>query len=1626
MNQLVYDLLMIIEKQLVLEMFVDESLEMIMDESLEMIEDESLDMIVDEPLIVEDKSLEKLVDEILKLDEEHVESVIADLTHTIFKKKEWGLSPKAKVRVLHTAQLDVTTSMGIEGFLRCMVDAKSWITCDKTNRNTTLSEAQGGVPANHLWRDIRSIKKWINKWYQSLLEALVKKNSLFVQDLFKKMEAQPEITQNISSLKLPMLKTKDHDLWSIRMEQYLTHTDYALWEVIINSDSPVPEPLVVGTVVPPKTNAQKLARKNELKAKSTLLLAIPDEHLLKFHSIKDAKSLWEAIKIRFIGKKESKKMHKTILKQQYKNFVASIYERMDKTYDSMDDLYNNLKVYKAEIKGQSSSSSNSHNVAFVSSENTSSINETVNTTLDIHAAGLKEQPSALSYADDVPMITIWVKKFMKKTERSLNFNGKEPIGFDKTRVECYNCHRRGHFARECHAPRNQGNRSGDNERRVVPVETPASALVVQDGLGGYDWSYQAKDGPTDFALMAHSSDSANFEVQSCSNKCLQSFKNLQKQYDQQKKILNKANLESLGYQYGLESLEDRIRVHHKNETVFEESIAFLKYDVQVRDISIKDLKNQLEEAIKEKDNLKEKLTKVEESSKNLTKLINSQMSANDKTGLGYDSQLSENKMSKCEIIEVAFDSSVSEIDEDNNQAKDRYKVGIGYHVVLPPYTGNYMPPRADLSIAGLDDFVFKFKISETRTSVNENESIASNSSKKIREEPKTVRSSAPIIEDWESDSEDECEDKTLTEQDKSSNDNLVKSIEYTKKYIYEKHTNNHDENFRKRHDSMVDWNVATNSGHVLVNAAKQSSTTSTSTARPKFSQMKGIKREFSIARTPQQNRVAKRKNRTLIKAARTMLADSLLPTTFWAEAVNTACYVQNRVLVIKPHNKTPYELLISRSSNLEFMRPFGCPVTILNTLDHLGKFDGKADEMFLVGYSVNSKAFRVFNSRTRKVEENLHVNFLENKPNVTGSGPKWLFDIDSLTKSMNYEPVFVGNQSNGDAGIQTDIHAGQASQEKAAVHEYILLPFIPSNPPLSLTIQSLDVNAGDKPGDVNAGDIQGDVDKISRNDDVCQENENRINSSTHAVNVASPSNNIASNIIDAGREGQIIKIFRTACLLVSCPKWNPRRKRAISSKWVFRNKLDERGIVIRNKARLVAQGHTQEEGIYYNEVFIPVAKIEAIRLFLSYALFKDFIVYQMDEKSAFLYGIIEEAMYVCQPPGFEDPDFPDKVYKVKKALYGLHQDPRACQDKYVAEILEKFGFSEVKTASTLMETSKPLLKDEDGQEATTKVKKVNDKEQIQALVDKKKVIITEDNIRSDLCFDDAEETACLLNEAIFEGLARMGTMASTIICLADIQKFNFSKYIFDNMVKSLEGGVKFYLLLRFLQVFLDNQAKGMARHKEMYIISSCNTPKLAHSGILGSGQVVADEAVYEEMYDNVESITPRVFGVIDVVNKFTMYLSVDDLFNQLQGSSVYSKIDMRSGYHQLRVRDEDIPKTAFRTRKEKLYAKFSKCDFWISVVQFLRHIIDNQGLHVDPAKIEAVKNWASPTTPTEIRQFLELAGYYRRFIQDFSKIAKSLTELTQENKKYIWGEYYETAFQLLKQKLCEAPILELP
>nr|GEU59064.1 hypothetical protein [Tanacetum cinerariifolium] len=403
--------------------------------------------------------------------------------------------------------------------------------------------------------------------------------------------------------------------------------------------------------------------------------------------------------------------------------------------------------------------------------------------------------------------------------------------------------------------------------------------------------------------------------------------------------------------------------------------------------------------------------------------------------------------------------------------------------------------------------------------------------------------------------------------------------------------------------------------------------------------------------------------------------------------------------------------------------------------DPLRKFNGKADERFLVGYFVNSKAFRIFNSRTRIVQETLHINFLENQPNVAGSGPTWLFDIDTLT--MNYQPVVAWNQPNSTAYVDA---ACDDKETKSEVH--------------------VSPSSGDKTKKHNEKakrEAKGKSHVDFPQDALVTAVRPNLTNSTNSFNVACPSDNTVNIVYsndkeDVGAEadfsnletsitispipttrvhkdhpvtqiiGDLSSAFQTRSMTrVVKDQDLPKGKRAIGSKWVFRNKKDERGIIIMNKARLVAQGHTQEEGIDYEEVFSIVARIEAIRLFLAYASFMGFMVYQMDVKSAFLYGTIKEEVYIYRPPGFEDPDYSDKVYKVVKVLYGLHQAPRACyetlanyllenglqvkqkdngifisQDKYVAKILRKFGLTDGKLASTPIDIEKPLLKDPDG------------------------------------------------------------------------------------------------------------------------------------------------------------------------------------------------------------------------------------------------------------------------------------------------------------------------------------------
>ncbi|GKC44697.1 putative RNA-directed DNA polymerase [Tanacetum coccineum] len=420
-----------------------------------------------------------------------------------------------------------------------------------------------------------------------------------------------------------------------------------------------------------------------------------------------------------------------------------------------------------------------------------------------------------------------------------------------------------------------------------------------------------------------------------------------------------------------------------------------------------------------------------------------------------------------------------------------------------------------------------------------------------------------------------------------------------------------------------------------------------------------------------------------------MLADSLLPIQFWAEAVNTACYVLNRVLVTKPQMKTPYEILMGRSPNISFMRPFGCSLTILNTLDQLGKFDGKSDEGYLLGYSTSSKGFRVYNRVTRKVQECLHVDFLENQENQKGKGPDWMFDLDLLTPSMNYIPVRKENYAvSGDKVSTLDdvlddqqfiVHTAQPMhpEERTAAKEVPL-----SSEEQALHIPSSKSNIGKSTAcSSNKKKAQrkyfSDQHQALLSFNIPQ---NRTKHQDHKQLVClfllsqeepkKVSQALADESWIEAMQEELLQ-FKLQEVWVLCDL--PEGKRVIGTKWVFRNKRDERGTIIKNKARLVAQGYRQEEGVDYDEVFAPVARIEAIRLFLAFASFMGFTVYQMDVKSAFLYGNITEEVYVKQPPGFEDPAHPNKVYRVVKALYGLHQAPRAWYER-LSTFLLKHGY----------------------------------------------------------------------------------------------------------------------------------------------------------------------------------------------------------------------------------------------------------------------------------------------------------------------------------------------------------------
>nr|GEW29876.1 ribonuclease H-like domain-containing protein [Tanacetum cinerariifolium] len=349
--------------------------------------------------------------------------------------------------------------------------------------------------------------------------------------------------QVVSAAKLPILNPNEFDLWKMRIKQYFLMTDYSLWEVILNEDSHVPTRDVEGVLqtVAPTTAEQNLARKNKLKARGTLLMALPDKHQLKFNSHKDAKTLMEAIEKRFGGNTKTKKVQKILLKQQYENFIGSnsksldqIHDRLQKlisqleihgVYLSQEDVNMNLKIYEAKVKHSSSIGTTTQNLAFMSSSNTDSTTESVSAAANVSVVCAKMLVSSFPNGDSLSNSVIYsffasqssspqldnedLKQIDKISSEDMK---KSSLGYDMSKVECYNCHIKGHFARECRSPKDsRRNGVAKPQRRSVPVETYTSnALVSQcDGVGSYDWSFQAEEEPVNYALMDFSSLSSS-------------------------------------------------------------------------------------------------------------------------------------------------------------------------------------------------------------------------------------------------------------------------------------------------------------------------------------------------------------------------------------------------------------------------------------------------------------------------------------------------------------------------------------------------------------------------------------------------------------------------------------------------------------------------------------------------------------------------------------------------------------------------------------------------------------------------------------------------------------------------------------------------------------------------------------------------------------------------------------------------------------------------------------------------------------------------------------------------------------------------------------------------------------
>ncbi|GKC78159.1 ribonuclease H-like domain-containing protein [Tanacetum coccineum] len=886
----------------------------------------------------------------------------------------------------------------------------------------------------------------------------------------------------VSTIKLPILKKGEYDIWAMKMEHYLAHTDYPIWEVIQNGNGPVS--ITTDTqgqikVLPPRTAEEILARERERKARTTLLMALPEDHLAKFHKMTDAKEMWDAIKSRFGGNDESKKMQKYILKQQFEGFSVSNSEGLHKGYDrfqsllsqleihgagvstedanqkflrslpsawsqvslimrtkpgvdslSFDDLYNNLRVFENDVKGSTASSSSTQNVAFVS-ENTSSTND-VSTAYSVsNTSGQNsqyEQTSSYSLLanqsscpqldhEDLEQLDEFDLEEMDLKWQVAMISMRTKKFYKKTgRKLQFDAKEPVGFGKT--KKRRDAWNSGNKDGRRSGKQEDSKALVTIDGEGGMQFVPPPMTG--------------NY---------MPSGPDVEIDYSQFTYGPNQSQpSESETQTSDFDTCEsDYIKMSMCLNLQRTEQPSFASTTKQVK-TPRETVKNQF---------------------------THSKNSTVDKKGLGYG-LLQEHVL----YVEV-------------NTAEVNAVSAVGGKRETADY-----PHRALKHKGIIDSGSFHAHTGNKANLADNSNTLMKGKQHKASCKAKSVSSISHSLQLLHMDLFGPTSVRSLNHKTYC----LVITDDFSRfSWVFFLRTKDETsgilKDFIRQIENQLNQKVKT--------IRCDNGTEFKNRDFIELCRSKGIKREYSNARTPQQNGVAERKNMTLIEAARTMLADSFLPNTFWAEAVSTACYVLNRVLVTKPHNKTPYELVTGKIPIISYIRPFGCHVTILNTIDHLGKFDGKSDEGFLVGYSLQSKAFRVYNLDTKRVEENLHITFLENKPNVALARKIWHLSLRTPAVLTMLVPLIVflillvkthSMNKHHNASTKDNIDVGDSEKEDESTQDYFVLPIWSS---YSSTVKiSTEKDAGEAP--TKHPDLQTDENPVDKEDQVFLEELERL------------------------------------------------------------------------------------------------------------------------------------------------------------------------------------------------------------------------------------------------------------------------------------------------------------------------------------------------------------------------------------------------------------------------------------------------------------------------------------------------------------------------------------------------------